>query len=733
MNNFELPEKIGVWQEFQGGGYKNKVVGCIYDKSIPTDIGLPLGGLGTGYITFDTIGHFGKTTIFNNYPEPLLLNSPVFAISCGDKLRIVSTKVPEGLRGVQNIYFWGHFPIVDMKVILDIPVELQIRAFSPFILNDANSSNLPGIFIDVNLTNISKTSLAGSLLFNLMIPKNPEKGHPNPDNQLFDFRMLESDNTKAIIVDGIRGGGFAIVLDSSHQYVVGKALDLKDISAWNNLLDTTKSLTGFDKESPGVIIKCHYELNPEEQKRFRYSLGWYYPYFIDSSGEPHKHHYVRKYRSALDVAKVLFNTSETILTKIISWQEKIYSTDYPQWLKDALVNGLYSLAKNTLWLINDRPDNWYPEVGLFTHSESFTGCPITETIVCRMHGHFPTLLFFPELEKSTLTAFRHYQLMSGEIPFTFGLPTSHCEPKYYCQHPINSSEYVQMVYRYYQRTDDKYFLKGFYESIKKAIQFSMNLDYDHDGLVNEHSHAIEGERPSLTNQVYDIWPWYGTSAYVAGIWMATLTCGIEMAEICGDNQFAIELKKWLKQAKKSYIEKLWTGKYFRLYNDPETGRIKETSLGNQLMCQWCVKLMGLPDILPEEKIQSALDSIEQLNFKATEYGLVNGVNPDGKKEVASPLWGENDHAKQIFIGENLCSAMTFIYQGRKKTGLEIAKRMYEAVALKHRTPWNIRCLISSDDGRPIWGDDYYSNMVIWALPIALSGKDIKQFMRSIQL
>jgi hypothetical protein len=77
--------------------------------------------------------------------------------------------------------------------------------------------------------------------------------------------------------------------------------------------------------------------------------------------------------------------------------------------------------------------------------------------------------------------------------------------------------------------------------------------------------------------------------------------------------------------------------------------------------------------------------------------------------------------------------MTFIYHGRKKTGLEISKRIYESIALKHRTPWNIRCLISSKDGSPVWGDDYYSNMVIWALPIVLSGKNINQFIRDSNL
>ena len=177
----------------------------------------------------------------------------------------------------------------------------------------------------------------------------------------------------------------------------------------------------------------------------------------------------------------------------------------------------------------------------------------------------------------------------------------------------------------------------------------------------------------------------------------------------------------------SYEEKLWNGRYYRLYNDPENGKISEVCLANQLMGQWCIRLVGAEDILPQEHISRALESIERLNFAATQHGLVNGMNADGTPASSCGYTSENDHAKQIFFGENMCAAMTFIYSGRKEMGVEIAKRLYEAMTIHHHTPWNQRCLIHAKDGSPVWGDDYYSNMVIWALPMAISNQDIKEF------
>ena len=76
-------------------------------------------------------------------------------------------------------------------------------------------------------------------------------------------------------------------------------------------------------------------------------------------------------------------------------------------------------------------------------------------MVCRMHGHFPALLFFPELEYSTLNAFKHFQISDGEIPFSYGGSTSMRDPRYHCQHTCGSGEYAQMIYRYYLRTGDE--------------------------------------------------------------------------------------------------------------------------------------------------------------------------------------------------------------------------------------------------------------------------------------
>lgn len=567
-----------------------------------------------------------------------------------------------------SIAYWGHYPVADLAAqFSELPLRIGIRAFSPLIPGDAASSNIPAALFEVELRN------DGAEVLDVTLSITP----PAPP--------LGKEHQAALLGD-------EVVLQTGAKRLRG---------------DITMTI------APGASARA------------RFVFAWHCPNWRDSGGEAHVHRYGQRYADAPDAAHDALARFDELLRRVLAWQNVIYTADLPAWLRDALVQGLYSLAKNTVWIARTRKDEWWGEDGWFTHSESHTGCPITETMVCRMHGHFPALFFFPELEATTLEAFRHFQIADGEVPFSYGVSSSMRDPRYHCQHPLNSGQYAQIIYRLYLRTGDRQLLARFYDSARRAIRYQYTLDDEGDGLVNDQAHVSVGEN-FPANQFYDIWPWWGTSAYVAGTWLATLACGMALAEEMDDVAFAEECNDWLRRGLVAYNDLLWNGEYYRLWNDPANGQLSDVSLGNQLMAQWCVNVVGLPDVLPADNVQSALSAVQRLNMPATAYGLVNGVTPDAQRFDAG--WQhEGDHGKHVFVGENWCAAMTFMYHGHAETGLEIARRIYEAVALKSRSPWNQRCLISSDTGLPVWGDDYYSNLVVWALPMALADEGVAQF------
>lgn len=720
-----LPAPADEVRQFAADGFPAKAIGVVYDAAVVKQ-GVPLGGLGTGYVDFNADGTLGLCSIFNQFAPPRKLNVPFLALAIDGQARVVSLRAPRGVAGAKAGSYWGHFPVADARYTFDLPVEVEVRAWSPFVLGDAAASNTPGVCFAVTVHNRSDKAQTVRLVLSFPgpTPPKPRAGEAAP------AAAKREQVPGGVSVADARGAYALAWLDPPAD---PRAVQHGVLRNWRELSKPLAAAAG----EPSAAIAVEFTLPPGRSHTATAALAWHQPHWKDSGGQPHTHVYARRFDGVRSVLRFLAENRASLLGRTLAWQQAIFDDErLPPWLREGLVNSLYSLAKNTFWVMNVYGDDWYGPDGLFVHSESFTGCAISETMVCRIHGHFPALLFFPELEKSTLRAFAHWQIRSGEVPFAFGGPTAIWNPRYYCQHPINSAQWVLMVHRYVERTGDEALARELWPAVQAAIRFEQSLDTDGDGLVDDKPHCLPGEWWPA-NQFYDIWPWHGASAYVAGVNLAALRAAEALAARLGQADAAAEYRAARQRGLKVFDEKLWTGQYYRVFNDPKTGTRSEGCLANQLMGDWCTRIAGLGPLFPADRIRTALASVERLNFRATEHGLVNCCVPDGHggwipgDPTSDPRNHEdNSHAKQIFVGENSCAAMTLMYEGQKSTGVEVLRRLWHAMTLLHHTPWNQYCVIRSSDGGPVWGSDYYSNMVLWAVPIAMAGDDLGKFAKT---
>lgn len=724
----DLPAKPEVG-EFAASGFPRGAVGVVYDAATVKQ-GVPLGGIGTGYLDFNPDGTLGLCSIFNQFVPPRKINRPLLGLVVDGQQRLVAVHGVGDVAGATAGRYWGHFPVADARYTFDLPVTVEIRAWSPFVPGDAAASNTPAACFEISVGNPSDKSRQVRLVLSF-----PGPAQKPPAAQADD--TIKSAGRREEIPGGVsvadaRGQSYALAwLLPAGAPGQPSAMGHGVLRDWRQM---GRPLASASPAEPSAAISADFTLGPRETRVVKAVLAWYQPHWKDSGGQPHTHMYARRFDSSAAVVRFMTASYDSLLRRTLAWQQAIYEEQrLPLWLREGLVNSLYSLAKNTLWVVNVYGDDWYGPDGLFVHSESFTGCAISETMVCRIHGHFPALLFFPELEKSTLRALAHWQIRSGEIPFAFGGPTALWNPRYYCQHPINSAEWVLMLQRYVARTGDESLARELWPVVQAALGFERSLDTDGDGLVNEKPHCLPGEWWPA-NQFYDVWPWHGASAYVAGVNLAALRAAEALAERLGRGDEAAAYRRALDRGLRTFEAKLWTGRYYRVFNDTETGKRSEGCLANQLMGEWCTRIAGLGPLYPADRLKTALASIERWNFRATEHGLANCCVPDARgglvlgDPTSDPRHHEdNSHAKQIFVGENSCAAMTLIYGGRAPTGIEVLRRMWHAMTILHRTPWNQYCVIRSSDGGPVWGSDYYSNLVIWAVPIALLAGDIGKF------
>ncbi len=647
---------------FTPAGFKVPVAGVWYEAGEATSA-MPLGALGTGFIELNSDGTFGATSCENDWLKP----KPVSA-NCGFEISVGERTYGFGSSAHNRIAtrFWGHFPAADIECGDLNGIRCSIRAFSPLIPHDYTLSALPAALFSFTVTNQGKKGAPVTIALNWS-----GAGSPYP---------TEGD------------ANVCLINAASGTYAIGAMGEGWDLTPLMGQADVTR-------------LEARASLMSGETRVITFGVGWHFPQWTSSDHEALKHRYSQGYSNAAEVLTAVLPQTTEIDKKICAWQEQVYRSNVSDQLKDAVINGLYILARNSWWM----------DDGRFFQSESFTGCAITETFVCRFYGSLPLALFWPELEKATMGQVAAAQVPNGEIPFGFGIPMGSKSPYFHCQHPIVSTEFVLLCWRNQLLWKDTAYLKEMYPTVKKALQFAMTLDKDGDGLADEDPGSETG---FPANQYYDIWPWWGVSSYTGSLCLAALKAGEQMAQAAGDTAFAEELKALFEKGSKSFDQKLWTGEYYRLYNDTTGKRISNTLLTNALCGQWFAACNGLPDLVSRDQLTKHIQSVFKLNVAATPFGAVNGVGPDGKVDESF-----KDHSSVITIGEVWCFCAMAAASGMKEEAITLFNRSYENIALLQKTPWNIPWCLDRETGAIRWGIHYYSNPCVWSLFQVLTGEN----------
>ncbi len=173
-----------------------------YDKDIPTSwgnllqneskpkvwsgdelkyIGMPVGGICTGTLYIGGDGTLWNWDVFNvrtlnpGGPGDKFYLKPMQPENRFDQGFVIKTTSddqtairPLNKEGFKNVEFVGQYPVATVKYVdKDFPVQISLKAFSPFIPTDADASGLPATVMQYTLTNTGnkavEVELAGYL------------------------------------------------------------------------------------------------------------------------------------------------------------------------------------------------------------------------------------------------------------------------------------------------------------------------------------------------------------------------------------------------------------------------------------------------------------------------------------------------------------------------------------------------------------------------------------------
>ena len=711
-----LPERQ--FQTFSAEGFSQPVVGVIYRYGGSNNHGVPVGGIGTGYLNVDLDGTIGEWTIFNNLVNPLSaeqkiwlpgpvgvprdVNLPFLGLATGGSTWMLSLNQLSGVGKADQIHYWGHYPVADLEYDLSgSAVDVGLRAWAPFIPGDVENSNIPGMVFEVQLRNTSGGNQSGTIA--ISVP-----GMNSADAYgLTSF--TRSTVNGAFSGVGVTAGdnGYALGILGGDPIRHGSPLGYSGAS-WANMATT---LPSAGTSEAGTSVAVDFSLSASETKTVRFVLAWYAPFW---PATPYTNMYRFRYCSAVEVAKQLAAEHATLLQKVLAWQQIIYTEGgLPDYVREGLVNALHSITKGGFYVCNNSTN-----AGLLSIFEAAGYISLQDTSVVAWWGDIPLTYFFPNLRLSTLRKFAEFQDASGRVPFALGTENNSLDtPVMAAQVGMNGIVFTHMADRLLRRLGDPLLNQEFYPIIKKTIQFHMTQDQYNDGLMSKDPGDPRG-------QTMDSWPMYGEPIYLQTLWLAALQMAKEMATDQGDTTFASECSNFITLGTASLETNLWnpaTNSYL-LYKDPGTAQQSDTILSFQLDGSFVSALSGLPEVFPANRVATVLNTIKTLCVDPITVGAANGMRPNGTVDTT----GGSDSAG-IWSAENSVLAAIYAYKGDTTTAESIFQQMQSNLVLTRQLTWNFPQGFAQQDGVTPNVGDYYWGMALWAAPPALLNQDITQF------
>jgi hypothetical protein len=261
----DAPANPRLLQTLAVDGLTNKAQGTVYPADSLEQGGMPLGGLGTGYLCLDPDGRFGKTSIFNRLPSPMSIRQPFLSLRLGGR-EIVLATAKDGVGDAKETRYHGHFPVADMRFFTDLPLSIGLRAQGAFLPGDSIESNTPAAVFEVRVKNTSGEDQEPIVVFS-------PGGFPAGERTAFAAKDWSGIRVTHAPLEGLPAW-------VKHEYAIavegGRVEDGSKVPA----------------------VSAGRRLKPGESGVVRFVLAWYQPYLREASGRVEKHQYATRFADA---------------------------------------------------------------------------------------------------------------------------------------------------------------------------------------------------------------------------------------------------------------------------------------------------------------------------------------------------------------------------------------------------------------------------------------------------
>ncbi|HVU69412.1 MAG TPA: GH116 family glycosyl hydrolase [Ktedonobacteraceae bacterium] len=771
--------------------------GFVYQGEATRHVALPLGGLGTGQIALGGDGGLRQWQMMNQVNHLAFLPASFFALRVTspeppiEVVRILQGRAglerPGGqtplvnddvipaeqlqllreIGGVEQTTFTGSYPFARLVYEDEqLPVEVQMEAFSPFVPLDAAASGLPAIYFTFTIRNRTPYFLQGSLgaaLQNALgwdgiTPINGNccplyGGNVNRVRQTPAYSALVMENVS--LPDDHPGmGQMVLATTSPHARIYERWTDARqfvhfmaDLNPSNHLPASMYYRQRGNKATPGVPagpsptgqtwnggLLVPFWLHEGESTTVSFLISWHFPnryVNFDQFGLPRDYgksrfwlgnEYSGRFTDAVEVVEYCLAEREKLETTSRAWSAGIFQSTLPDWLREMLAaQGAQIRSPTTFRTEDGKLFGFEGALGASTYMWNSTiggSCPLNCTHVWNYEMALSRL--FPQLERSMReTDLQHVQAPEGYIPhrtvLPLYLPQFWNEPIFGPENPALDGMLgtVLKVYREVRQGGGLAWLAPLWPRVKRLVEYIIaHWDAERDGV-------LEGEQPNT----YDI-AFFGPNIYIGGLWLAALRAAEEMAKLQHEPAFADELRQLFQRGSARYDELLWNGEYYIQLLAP-TQSLKDQfgqgCLADQLFGQWWAHLLELGYILPAEHVKTTLRSLVRYNFRSNfrdfkhQQRIFADQDDAGLVLCTWPHGGRPEHpmayCDEVWTGIEYQVGAHCLMEGMLEEGMRIIAALRKRYNGTRRNPYNeIEC-----------GDHYARAMAGWSVLEAISG------------
>lgn len=716
-------------------------------------IAFPVGGIGAGMFCIEGTGSISHMSVRNRpdvFNEPCMFAAiSVKGITNGTK--VLEGQVPDwkkfgqpnsangsagasyGFPRFQNATFTARFPFAEIELDDDdIPLEVKLTGWSPFIPTDADNSSLPTGAIEYSFKNSGSSDVEAIFSYN----SRNFMGQNNGTN-----RIKSASNGFILTEEGIKDkpeskGDFAIFTNETgtvvdHCWFRGGWWDPLTIT-WESIMkEDPRTTDPVDDSAPGASLFVPFSLKPGESKVIRVMMAWYVPdsnlkFGKDSEEKEeeectdpacscydpfYKPWYSGTFKSIEEVVNYWKTNYTDLRAKSELFTNSFYNSTLPAEVTEAIAANLTILKSPTVLRQTDgRLWSWE---GCSDNSGCCTG---SCTHVWNYAQAIPHL--FPGLERTMReTEFFPSQDKEGHQTFRSSLPIRPVATTFYAASDGQLGGILKM-YRDWRISGNSEWLKKMYPMVVTSMDYCIKTwDPESTGTLEEPHH-----------NTYDIEFW-GPDGMCTSFYVGALKAMSEMGRFLGED--VQKYQELYEKGKIAMETQLYDGEYFiqnikwegLMAPDPvkASAAAMNTSyseealklmqkegpkyqygkgcLSDGVLGAWIAEVSGLKNIIDSVKVLSHLNSIYKYNFKADLSDHSNPQRPSyalgNEGGLLLCTWPKGEmlslpfvYSNEVWTGIEYQVASHLMFMGEVEKGLEIVRAARDRYDGSVRNPYD---------------------------------------------